>query len=132
MLDTMQGRSGRRDPSRVKGRVLDDVALGEVRGLLGSRPCRRDLLIEFLHPVQGAFSDSGLRGAGFFTHGSCRRCTPCRAGTEKMVRLLHRDRLEEEVVRDPEQIMHDASICGLGQTVPNPVNHLPTHFREDL
>lgn len=40
---------GRRTP---KGRQLDDLALAEVRDILGNRPRRRDLLIEFLHLVQ--------------------------------------------------------------------------------
>ncbi len=36
---------GRHTP---KGRQLDDAALADVRALLGERPRRRDLLIEFL------------------------------------------------------------------------------------
>ncbi|MDP5348706.1 MAG: NAD(P)H-dependent oxidoreductase subunit E [Paracoccaceae bacterium] len=40
---------GRRTP---KGRQLDDQALADVRALLGNRPRRRDLLIEFLHLLQ--------------------------------------------------------------------------------
>lgn len=35
-----------------KGRQVDDAALAEVRRLLGDRPRRRDLLIEFLHLIQ--------------------------------------------------------------------------------
>ena len=42
---------GRRTP---KGRQLDDQAWDEVRALLGDRPRRRDLLIEFLHLIQDA------------------------------------------------------------------------------
>ncbi len=42
---------GRRTP---KGRQYDDAALAEIRALLGDRPRRRDLLIEFLHLVQDA------------------------------------------------------------------------------
>ncbi|MDQ2091992.1 NAD(P)H-dependent oxidoreductase subunit E [Marimonas arenosa] len=42
---------GRHTP---KGRQLDDAALAEVRALLGDRPRRRDLLIEFLHLIQDA------------------------------------------------------------------------------
>ena len=38
-----------------KGRQLDDVALEELRALLGDRPRRRDLLIEFLHLIQDAY-----------------------------------------------------------------------------
>jgi formate dehydrogenase len=40
---------GRRTP---KGRQLDEAALAEVRALLGDRPRRPDLLIEFLHLIQ--------------------------------------------------------------------------------
>ncbi len=43
-----------RGRDRPKGRQLDDAALAEVRGLLGERPRRRDLLIEFLHLIQDA------------------------------------------------------------------------------
>ena len=43
---------GRKTP---KGRQFDDAALAEVRGLLGERPRRRDLLIEFLHLIQDAY-----------------------------------------------------------------------------
>ena len=76
--------------------------------------------------------DVALNLLDFFTHESCGQCTPCRAGTEKMARLLRRDTLDETAIRDLEQVMRDASICGLGQAAPNPVNHLLTHFRDDL
>lgn len=69
----------------------------------------------------------------FFKHESCGQCTPCRSGTEKMVELLKRPgHLDEETLRDLESVMRDASICGLGQAAPNPVNHLLTHFRSEL
>jgi formate dehydrogenase len=69
----------------------------------------------------------------FFRHESCGQCTPCREGTGKMVALLEAEgALDEAAIRDLERVMRDASICGLGQAAPNPVNHLLTHFREDL
>jgi NADH:ubiquinone oxidoreductase subunit F (NADH-binding)/NADH:ubiquinone oxidoreductase subunit E len=69
----------------------------------------------------------------FFKHESCGQCTPCREGTGKMVALLQKDGgLDETAIRDLEMVMRDASICGLGQAAPNPVNHLLTHFREEL
>ncbi|MEL6920506.1 MAG: NADH-ubiquinone oxidoreductase-F iron-sulfur binding region domain-containing protein, partial [Pseudomonadota bacterium] len=69
----------------------------------------------------------------FFEHESCGQCTPCRSGTEKLVKLLSvQGALDETAIRDLEQVMRDASICGLGQAAPNPVNHLLTHFRDDL
>ncbi|MER9236897.1 NAD(P)H-dependent oxidoreductase subunit E [Mesorhizobium sp. M0622] len=69
----------------------------------------------------------------FFKHESCGQCTPCREGTGKMVSLLQKDgALNEAALRDLETVMRDSSICGLGQAAPNPVNHLLTHFREDI
>ncbi len=57
----------------------------------------------------------------FFKHESCGQCTPCRAGTEKMVALLEANNWDERLLGDLEQVMRDASICGLGQAAPNPV-----------
>ena len=49
------GRPGRgRGRNRRRAGRLDDAALAEVRRLLGDRPRRRDLLIEFLHLIQDA------------------------------------------------------------------------------
>jgi formate dehydrogenase len=64
----------------------------------------------------------------FFAHESCGQCTPCRVGTRKMVELLEADRLDEELIGDLEQVMRDASICGLGQAAPNPVRGLLRFF----
>jgi formate dehydrogenase len=57
-LDERKGvwKSGKgRGRPRPKGRQVDDAALAEVRGLLGDRPRRRDLLIEFLHLIQDTY-----------------------------------------------------------------------------
>ena len=40
---------------RPKGRQLDDLAWSQVQELLGQRPRRRDLLIEFLHLIQDVY-----------------------------------------------------------------------------
>ena len=80
-----------------------------------------------------SIKDAALNLLEFFSHESCGQCTPCRGGTEKMVQLLKNDeRIDEEALRDLEAVMRDASICGLGQAAPNPVNHLLTYFRDDL
>ena len=77
--------------------------------------------------------DAALNLLDFFTHESCGQCTPCRGGTEKMGKLLRTDgKLDEETIRDLEQVMRDSRICGLGQAAPNPINHLLVHFRDDL
>lgn len=82
---------------------------------------------------QDNIKDAVINLIDFFAHESCGQCTPCRSGTEKLSKLLRKEgKLDEETIRDIEQVMRDASICGLGQAAPNPVNHLLTHFREDL
>ena len=56
-LDERKGvwKSGKgRGRPRPKGRQVEDEALAEVRRLLGDRPRRRDLLIEYLHLIQDA------------------------------------------------------------------------------
>jgi formate dehydrogenase len=69
----------------------------------------------------------------FFHDESCGQCTPCREGTAKLVGLLKAPgAMDETAIRDLESVMRDASICGLGQAAPNPVNHLLTYFRQDL
>ena len=45
-------RKGRKTP---KGRQVEDAALATVRELIGGRPRRRDLLIEYLHLIQDRF-----------------------------------------------------------------------------
>ena len=49
------GRGGGKGRKTPKGRQLDEAAWAEVRNLLGDRPRRRDLLIEFLHLIQDAY-----------------------------------------------------------------------------
>ncbi|MEM9344698.1 MAG: NAD(P)H-dependent oxidoreductase subunit E, partial [Pseudomonadota bacterium] len=49
-----KGKGGRKGRHVPKGRQTTDEALAEVRALLGDRPRRRDLLIEFLHLIQDA------------------------------------------------------------------------------
>ncbi|MEO1540293.1 MAG: NAD(P)H-dependent oxidoreductase subunit E, partial [Pseudomonadota bacterium] len=57
-LDDRKGvwKSGKgRGRVTPKGRQFDDAALADVRDLLGDRPRRRDLLIEFLHLIQDRY-----------------------------------------------------------------------------
>jgi formate dehydrogenase beta subunit len=68
----------------------------------------------------------------FFEDESCGQCTPCRAGTEKAVKLLTAPAWNEDLLRELTRVMSDASICGLGQAAMNPVTQVLKHFREDL
>jgi formate dehydrogenase len=68
----------------------------------------------------------------FFEDESCGQCTPCRAGTEKAVKLMTTPHWDEPLLQELTQVMSDASICGLGQAAMNPVKQVLKHFREDL
>jgi NADH:ubiquinone oxidoreductase subunit F (NADH-binding) len=68
----------------------------------------------------------------FFEDESCGQCTPCRAGTEKAVKLMTMPHWDEPLLQELTQVMSDASICGLGQAAMNPVRSVLKHFREDL
>src|SRR2546427_10526581 len=50
-----QGQKGARVRATPKGRQVDPKAREEIRGLLGSNPRRRDLLIEHLHRIQDRY-----------------------------------------------------------------------------
>ncbi|MHB8758430.1 MAG: NADH-ubiquinone oxidoreductase-F iron-sulfur binding region domain-containing protein, partial [Bacillota bacterium] len=68
---------------------------------------------------------------------SCGKCTPCREGTKRMYEIVTRitegqgtmddlDKLEELA-----QMVKETSLCGLGQTAPNPVLTTLKYFRDE-
>jgi NADH-quinone oxidoreductase subunit F len=71
--------------------------------------------------------DAVLRIAEFFRDESCGQCVPCRVGTVRQEEALHRlasgtgNGDELAVLGELEQVMRDASICGLGQTAASAV-----------
>jgi NADH:ubiquinone oxidoreductase subunit F (NADH-binding)/NADH:ubiquinone oxidoreductase subunit E len=68
----------------------------------------------------------------FFEDESCGQCTPCRAGTEKAVKLMATGPWDETLLTELSAAMRDASICGLGQAAPNPLTCVFKYFRDDL
>ncbi len=68
----------------------------------------------------------------FFEHESCGQCTPCRNGTAKASALIAGDRWDTALLADLSQVMRDASICGLGQAAPNPVDCVVRYFSDEL
>jgi formate dehydrogenase len=68
----------------------------------------------------------------FFEDESCGQCTPCRAGTEKAVKLMATGPWDEALLNELSAAMRDASICGLGQAAPNPLTCVFRYFRDDL
>ena len=68
----------------------------------------------------------------FFAHESCGQCTPCRAGTTKASALIEQPQWNLPLLADLSQVMRDASICGLGQAAPNPVDCVVRYFPDEL
>ena len=73
----------------------------------------------------------------FCMHESCGKCIPCRAGTAEAVRILDRLCTGLGTLDDLDRLelllpyMQDASLCGLGQTAPNPVVSTLRYFRQE-
>lgn len=73
----------------------------------------------------------------FTTDESCGRCTPCRVGTKRMHEMLEKitsGNATEADLDTLEQLAYaikDGSLCGLGQTAPNPVLSSLKHFRHE-
>lgn len=68
---------------------------------------------------------------------SCGKCVPCRVGTSHMHELLRRITTGTATMRDLElleelcDLVKNASLCGLGQTAPNPVLSTLRYFRHE-
>ena len=68
----------------------------------------------------------------FFSHESCGKCTPCRVGTSKAVKLMDKANWDQPLMQELAQTMYDASICGLGQAAANPMNSVINYFPDEL
>ena len=68
----------------------------------------------------------------FFAHESCGQCTPCRNGTAKASALIEQPKWDVNLLADLSTVMRDASICGLGQAAPNPVDCVIKYFPHEL
>jgi NADP-reducing hydrogenase subunit HndC len=74
---------------------------------------------------------------GFCVDESCGKCAPCRIGGTQMLRLLRKVTDGEGTQKDLEQLeqisfaMQKASLCGLGQTAPNPVLSTLRYYRAE-
>ncbi|MDB5753151.1 MAG: NADH:ubiquinone oxidoreductase subunit 2 or 24 kDa subunit and subunit 1 or 51 kDa subunit fusion, partial [Ramlibacter sp.] len=76
--------------------------------------------------------DAALNTMRFFAAESCGQCTPCRVGTDKAAQLLQAPVWDNDTLEDLNQVMADASICGLGQAAPNPVRCVQKYFPHEI
>jgi len=68
---------------------------------------------------------------------SCGKCIPCRAGTVQMHDILHRittgaaSEDDLEMLKSLSVLLRETSLCGLGQTAPNPVVSTLQYFPQE-
>ena len=74
-----------------------------------------------------------------FTHSeSCGKCIPCRVGLDQSLRILNAFTRGRAVEADLDHLdemgrmIRDTSLCGLGQTAPNPLLTTMRHFRHEF
>ncbi len=73
----------------------------------------------------------------FIQDESCGKCTPCREGTKRILELLEkicdgRGEAEDiDILEELSATIKEASLCGLGQTAPNPVLSTLRYFRHE-
>jgi NADH:ubiquinone oxidoreductase subunit F (NADH-binding)/NADH:ubiquinone oxidoreductase subunit E len=124
------GPSGGCIPAELADTPVDYEALGAVGAIMGSgglvvldeTDCMVDIARYFLAFTQGQ---------------SCGKCAPCRIGTRRMLEILDRLCAGQGRADDLEKLEHLArmvrggSLCGLGQTAPNPVLTTLHYFRDE-
>ena len=76
--------------------------------------------------------DVAKNAMSFFEHESCGKCTPCRVGTSKAVKLMSKAEWDQPLMNELSKTMMDASICGLGQAASNPMNSVLKYFPDEL
>lgn len=73
----------------------------------------------------------------FTNEESCGKCTSCREGSEALLEILSKisygngEEEDIEFLKDLCLAIKDASLCGLGQTLPNPILSTLRYFREE-
>ncbi len=121
------GPSGGCIPKQHLNVPLDYESLSELGAIMGSGglivmdedSCMVDVARFFLEFVQ---------------EESCGKCVPCRVGTKRMLEILNRICAGQGEEADVERLIHlgetikESSLCGLGQTAPNPVLSTIRHF----
>jgi NADH:ubiquinone oxidoreductase subunit F (NADH-binding)/(2Fe-2S) ferredoxin len=74
----------------------------------------------------------------FSVDESCGKCAPCRIGGKTLLTLLERvskgtsTSADIDTMKQLSTAMQRASLCGLGQTTPNPVLSIIRHFEDEL
>ncbi len=119
------GASGGILPASMNGIPLDFDTLQPHGCFIGSAA----IIVLSQHDSAAGAARNLMR---FFEHESCGQCTPCRVGTAKAGALIASDHWDEALLAELSQVMRDASICGLGQAAPNPVDCVIKYFPHEI
>lgn len=122
-------------PASMVDVALDFTALQKAGSMLGSGA------IVILDETT-CMLDMALNAVRFYRNESCGKCVPCRVGSQKMTDMLARwtqgglsetqYKAELGLLDELSQAMAQASICGLGQIVPAPIQSVLKHFRAEI
>lgn len=124
------GPSGGCIPDRHLDLPIDYESLKEIGSMMGSGGM-------IVMDEDNCMVDIARFYLEFTQDESCGRCTPCRVGTKRLLEILKRiteGRGEDEDLELLEELAYDirdASLCGLGQTAPNPVISTLRYFKDE-
>jgi formate dehydrogenase len=118
------GASGGILPARLADLPLDFRALEEHGCFIGSAAV---VILSDSDDIRSV----ALNLLRFFEDESCGQCSPCRLGTEKMIGMLEKRSWDAGLLAELGAAMRDASICGLGQAAPNPVESALRFFADE-
>jgi bidirectional [NiFe] hydrogenase diaphorase subunit len=124
------GPSGGCIPADLLDTPVDYESLGKIGSIMGSGGM-------IVMDEQTDMVDVARFFMEFCMDESCGKCIPCRAGTVQMHRLLERILQEAAGPEDLERLeklcdmVRNTSLCGLGQTAPNPVLSTLRYFRNE-
>ena len=124
------GPSGGCIPAQLLETRLDYESLSSVGSIMGSGGL-------IIMDDSSCMVDVAKYFMDFCMTESCGKCIPCRVGTVQLHRLLSRIAEGEADARDLAQleelgdVVKQTSLCGLGQTAPNPVFSTLCYFRDE-
>ncbi len=118
------GASGGIFPAKMAHKPMDFGVWEKDGGFIGSHAV---VILSDKDNVLNAVKNT----INFFEHESCGQCTPCRVGINKISNLLKKNSFDKELYEDINYVMRDSSICGLGQSAGNCINHFFKFFNQN-